>query len=92
MRLWYLSHRRPAKAQAAHSRQSLRCSQTSSKEVDNGSDQKSDIQPHSMAAPARLKNEFTEDEKYHVVSIINWYRSKSRVEICFGTKTFSITC
>ena len=26
---------------------------------------KSDIQPHGMAAHARLKNEFTEDEKYH---------------------------
>ena len=48
MRLWYLSHRRPAKAQAslriravssAQSRQSLRCSHTWSMEVDEGSDQ-----------------------------------------------------
>ena len=33
-------------------------------EVDEGSDQKSDILPHWMAAHVRLKNEFTEDEKY----------------------------
>ena len=33
-------------------------------EVDEESGQKSDIQPHWMAAHARLKNEFTEDEKY----------------------------
>ena len=32
-------------------------------EVDEGSDQKSDILPHQMAAHARLNNEFTEDEK-----------------------------
>ena len=64
MRLWYLSHRRPVKAWA-QSRQSLRCSPTWSMEVDEGSDQKSDIWPHWMAAHARLKNELTEDEKYH---------------------------
>ena len=34
-------------------------------EVDEGSDQNSDIMPHWMAAYARLKNEFTDDEKYH---------------------------
>ena len=34
-------------------------------EVDEGSDQKSDIEPHWMAAYAHLKNEFTEDKKYH---------------------------
>ena len=38
MRLWYLSHRRPAKT-----RQSLHCSHTWSMEVDEGSDQISDI-------------------------------------------------
>ena len=30
-----------------------------------GSDQKSDIWPHWMAAHACLKNVFTQDEKYH---------------------------
>ena len=43
MRLWYLSHRRPAKAQASRrirgSRQSLWCLQIQSMEVDEGSDQ-----------------------------------------------------
>ena len=34
-------------------------------EVDEGYDQKSDILPHWMAAYARLKIEFTEDEKYY---------------------------
>ena len=34
-------------------------------EVDEGSDQNSDIQPHWMAAHVFLKNEFTEYEKYH---------------------------
>ena len=34
-------------------------------EVDEGSNQKSDISPHWMAVRAHLKNEFTEDEKYH---------------------------
>ena len=50
---------------SAQSHQSLRCSHTWGMEVDEGSDQTSDIQPHWMAAYARLKNEFTEDEKYH---------------------------
>ena len=68
MRLWYLSHRRSAKAQAslrirAQSHQSLRCSHTWSIEVDEVSDQKLDIQPHWMAAHAHFKNVFTEDEK-----------------------------
>ena len=44
MRLWYLSQRRPAKAQAsrasAQSHQSLRCSHTWNMEVDEGFDQK----------------------------------------------------
>ena len=55
IRLWYLSHGRPAKTQA-----SLRIW---SMEVDEGCDQKSDIKPHWMAAHVRLKNEFKEDEK-----------------------------
>ena len=38
--------------------------------VYEGFDQKSDIQPHWMAAHACLKNEFTENEKYH--NLIRW--------------------
>ena len=41
-------------------------------EVDKGSDQKSDIQPHWMAAHARLKNEFTENEKCHY--LMTWLK------------------
>ena len=36
------------------------------------SDQKSDILPHWMAAHACLKNEFTEDEKYH--NLMSWLK------------------
>ena len=35
-------------------------------EVDTGSNQKSDIQPHSITAHACLKCEFTEYEKYNL--------------------------
>ena len=44
-------------------------SHTWSMEVDERSNHKSDIQPHWMVAHARLKNEFTEDEKYHNLPI-----------------------
>ena len=47
---------RPACA-SAQSLQSLRCSHTKSLEVDERSDQISDISPHWMVAHARLKNE-----------------------------------
>ena len=65
MRLWCLSHWRPAKA-SAQSHQSLRCSHTWSMKVDEESDEKSDISPHWKAVHERLKNEFTEDETYHI--------------------------
>ena len=39
-------------------------------EVDEGTNQKSDIYPHWMAVHARLKNEFTEDKKYH--NLVRW--------------------
>ena len=38
--------------------------------IDEGSDQTSDIWPHWMASHARLKNEFTEDNKYH--NLMTW--------------------
>ena len=44
-------------------------------EVDEGSDQQPDILPHWMAAHARLKNEFTGDEKYH--NHMSWLISDS---------------
>ena len=84
MRLWYLSHWRPAKAQAHLRIRSVSPEpsllHTWSMEVDEGSDQKTDIWPHWMAAHARLMNEFTEDEKCH----ISWdgsYYIKTRLKL-----------
>ena len=41
-------------------------------EVDEGSERNSDIQPQWMTAYARLKNAFTEDEKYH--NLMRWLK------------------
>ena len=62
MRLWYLSHRRPAKAQVKYG-------------VDEGSDQKWDIKPHWMAARVYLKNKFKENEKCH--NLMSWLISRN---------------
>ena len=56
----------------AQSRQSLRCSHTWSMEVDERSDQKSDIKPQWMAVHTRLKNECTEDETCH--NLMRWLK------------------
>ena len=74
MRLWYLSHGRPTKAQAH--RQSLRCSHTWPMEADEGSDK---FQTSSPTVHARLKNEFSEDEKYH--NLMRWLISLFFVKI-----------
>ena len=42
-------------------------------EVDEGSDQKSNIEPNWMA---RLKNEFTEDEKYNLIKWLKLFHLK----------------
>ena len=77
MILWYLLHRRPAKAQA-----SLRIHAVSPEpllfaHMKYGSRRRvrSKIRhlAHWMAAHAHLKNEFTEDEKYH--NLMRWFRS-----------------
>ena len=72
MRLWYLSHRRPAKAQV-----SLRIPAVSPElslfaHMKYGSRRRvrQKIWPHWMAAHACLKNEFTEDEKCH--NLMRW--------------------
>ena len=58
----------------AQSRQSLRCLHIWSVEVNEGSDQKSDIKSHWIAAHARLKNEFTEDERCrNLMSRLIWF-------------------
>ena len=68
MRSWYLSHRRPAKAhQAPEPSLFAHMKYGSRRRV---RPKKSDIFPHWMAAHARLKNEFTEDDKYH--NLMSW--------------------
>ena len=76
MRLWYLSHRRPSKAQA-----SLRIREVSPepslfahmkyKSRRRVVHQTSDMYLHWMAAHARLKNEFMEDEK--CANLMTWF-------------------
>ena len=74
MRLWYLSHRRPAKAEVnlrirTVSLETLLFGIQQSMEVDEGFHQKSDIQLHWMAGHACLKNE---GRKYH--NLMRWLK------------------
>ena len=71
MRLWFMctyhigNQRRLSRTYAsAQSRESLRCSLKWSMEVDEESDQTSDLAP--------LKNDFTEDGKYH--NLMTWLK------------------
>ena len=48
-------------------------------EVNEGSEQTSDIKPHSMAAHACFKNEFTKDEKCH--NLMAWFIYIGGVEV-----------
>ena len=86
MRLWYLSHRRPAKTQA-----SLRICAVSPEpspfaHMKHGSRQKVRLKirhrAHWMAATARLKYEFTEDEKCH--NLMSWLKYAWRTT-CYRT-------
>ena len=74
MRLWYLSHRRPAKAQASLRIRAVSPEPSLFAHTKYGSRQtvrpKIRHLPHWIAAHARLKNEFTEDEKCH--KIMSW--------------------
>ena len=72
MRLWYLSHKQPARTQTSLRIRAVlpQPSLFAHMEVDKGPNQKSDIHPNWMAAHARLKNEFLEDEKCH--NPMNW--------------------
>ena len=77
MRLWYLSHKRPAKAQA-HLRSLTRAFTVRRHDVDEGSDQNTDLLLHRMAVHAYLRNEFTVGKKYH--SLMTWL--KWTLELC----------
>ena len=57
---------------SVQSSQSLRCLHTWRMEVDKRADQNSGIYPHQKVAHARLKNEFTEHEKYH--NLMSWLK------------------
>ena len=86
MRLWYLSHRRPAKAQAslriravspepslfAHMKYRSRRRVRSKNQTSS---------PTGMAGHACLKNEFTKDKKYH--NLMSWLIFKI-IEIVFS--------
>ena len=70
MRLWYLPHRRPAKAQASLRIRAVSPEPSLFAHMKYGSRQRvptktSDIYHHWMAVHACLKNEFKVDEKYH---------------------------
>ena len=68
MRLWYLSHRRPAKAQA----RAFTVRTHEVRKYMNGPTKHLKSSPYWMAAHARLKNEFTDDEKYH--NLMSWLK------------------
>ena len=80
-----LLYRRPAKAQASLRKRAVspepslfthmkygRSRKVNQKSQDERSDKKSVKQPHWTAVHARLKNEFTEDEKYH--NLMTWLK------------------
>ena len=67
MRLWYLPHRRPANTQTSLRIRTVSPEPSLFAHMKYGSRQRPKIRylAHWMAAHARLKNEFTEDEKCH---------------------------
>ena len=62
-------------------------------EVDEGSNQKSGIYLHWIFAHARMKNEFTKEEKYHNLKqwlILTWLNTnKSKAEWCTCSVAFN---
>ena len=65
MRMWYLSHRRPAKAQTNLRIRAVSPEPSQFAHIKYGSRRRVRPKFRWMAAHERLKNEFTEDEKYH---------------------------
>ena len=66
MRLWYLSHRRPAKAQASLRIRAVSPEPSLFAHMKYGSRRR--LRPTIRYAP--LKNEFMEDERYH--NLMRW--------------------
>ena len=69
MRLWYLSHRRPAKAQASLRIRAVSPELSLFAHMNYGSRRRVRPKIGHVAAP-QLKNEFTEDEKCH--NLMSW--------------------
>ena len=67
MSLWYLPHRQPVKAQVRLRIRAVSPELSLFARIKYGSRGRvqPNIKPQWMAAHARLKNEFTEDRKYH---------------------------
>ena len=77
MRIWYLSRRRPAKAQAVLRIRAV--SPEPSLFAHMKYESKRRVRPKIkqwIAAQVRLKNEFTEDEKCH--NLVSWLKSLLR--------------
>ena len=76
MRSWYLSHRQPAKAQAILRIRAVSPEPSLFAHMNCGSRRKARPKTKHLdwvAAHASLKNEFTEDEKYH--NLMTWHMS-----------------
>ena len=78
MRLWYLSHRRPAKAQASLRIRAVSPEPSLVAHMKYGSRRRVRQKhlAHWMVAHARLLNEFTEDEKYH--NFLWWLKQRTK--------------
>ena len=90
MRLWYLSHRGPVKAQVSLCIHAVSPEPSLFAHMKNGSrrrvrQKKSDILSHWMVVHAQLKNEFTEDEKFHNLKTWLKYRSPIYYDVKFCT-------
>ena len=72
MRLWYLSHRRPAKAQASLRIRAVSPEPSLFAHMKYGSRRWVRRENQTSSSPVRLKNEFTEDEKYH--NLVRWLK------------------
>ena len=92
MRLWYLSHKRPAKAQESLRIRAVSPEPSLFTHIDEQSDRKSDIY---IASPTGCAVEegatactFTEDEKYH--NPMTWSKrvTPSKVNMNFQTSDF----
>ena len=92
MRLRYLSHRRPAKAQVSLRIRAVSPEPSLFAYLKDGSRQRvrskiRHLAPLDGCACARLKNEFTEDEKYHNLMIwLKYYQGSQTLNMSIRSK------